>query len=74
MQRLLAIWCPGLLEEHERGREARAFGAVVSALEAFATRVDPVRPGVCAVPTLGPSRYFGGTGCWPAWPSTRWPG
>ena len=60
MQRLLAIWCPALLEEHERGREARAFGAVVRALEAFATRVDPVRPGVCAVPTLGPSRYFGG--------------
>ena len=60
MQRLLAIWCPGILEERELGREARAFGAVVAALEAFATRVDPVRPGVCAVPTRGPSRYFGG--------------
>ena len=60
MQRLLAIWCPGILEEQEHGREARAFGAVVAALEAFATRVDPVRPGVCAVPTRGPSRYFGG--------------
>ncbi len=60
MQRLLAIWCPGILEERELGREARAFGAVVAGLEAFATRVDPVRPGVCAVPTRGPSRYFGG--------------
>src|SRR5580693_444480 len=60
VQRLLAIWCPGILEEQEHGREARAFGAVVGALEAFATRVDPVRPGVCAVPTRGPSRYFGG--------------
>ena len=60
MQRLLAIWCPGILEEQEHGREARAFGAVVAALETFATRVDPVRPGVCAVPTRGPSRYFGG--------------
>jgi protein ImuB len=60
VQRLLAIWCPGILEEREHGREARAFGAVVGALEAFATRVDPVRPGVCAVPTRGPSRYFGG--------------
>ena len=60
MERLLAVWCPGLLEEQEQGREARVFGAVVAALEAFATRVDPVRPGVCAVPTRGPSRYFGG--------------
>ena len=60
MERLLAIWCPGILEEQERGREARLFGTVVAALEAFATRVDPVRPGVCAVPTRGPSRYFGG--------------
>jgi len=60
MERLLALWCPGILEEQEHGREARVFGAVVAALEAFATRVDPVRPGVCAVPTRGPSRYFGG--------------
>jgi protein ImuB len=60
VQRLLAIWCPGILEEQERGREARVFGALVAALEVFATRVDPVRPGVCAVPTRGPSRYFGG--------------
>ncbi len=60
MQRLVAIWCPGILEERELGREARAFDAVVAALEAFATRVDPVRLGVCAVPTRGPSRYFGG--------------
>ncbi len=62
MQRLLVIWCPGILEPQEHGREARVFGAVVAALESFATRVDPVRPGVCAVPTRGPSRYFGGDG------------
>ncbi|HLN42549.1 MAG TPA: hypothetical protein VK215_08840, partial [Acidimicrobiales bacterium] len=60
MERLLVVWCPGILEEQEHGREARVFGAVVAALEAFATHVDPVRPGVCAVPTRGPSRYFGG--------------
>ena len=60
MERLLAIWCPAILEEQEQGREARVFGAMVAALEGFATRVDPVRPGVCAVPTRGPSRYFGG--------------
>jgi hypothetical protein len=60
VQRLLVIWCPDILEEQELGREARTFDAVVEALGAFATRVDPVRPGVCAVPTRGPSRYFGG--------------
>jgi hypothetical protein len=60
VERLLAIWCPAILEEQEQGREARVFGAMVAALEGFATRVDPVRPGVCAVPTRGPSRYFGG--------------
>ena len=60
MERLLVVRCPYLFEEHEHGAEARAFGAVVEALEAFATRVDPVRPGVCAVPTRGPSRYHGG--------------
>ena len=74
VQRLLAIWCPGILEEQEHGREARAFGAVVAALEAFATRVDPVRPGVCAVPTRGPSRYFGGDEALAAWPPRRWRG
>lgn len=60
MERQLVVWCPTLLEEGERGREARAFRRVVEALATFAARVDPVRPGVCAVPTRGPSRYFGG--------------
>jgi hypothetical protein len=60
MERLLVVWCPRLLEEQEHGREARAFAHVVAALEELAARVDPVRPGVCAVPTRGPSRYFGG--------------
>lgn len=60
MERLLVVWCPDLLEERERGREARAFRCVVEALGSFAARVDPVRPGVCAVPTRGPARYFGG--------------
>ena len=60
MERLLVVWCPHLLQEQEHGREARAFGRVVAALEELAARVDPVRPGVCAVPTRGPSRYFGG--------------
>jgi hypothetical protein len=60
VERLLVVRCPGLLEEHEHGREARTSAAVARTLATFATRVDLVRPGVCAVPTRGPSRYFGG--------------
>ncbi|MHB8329417.1 MAG: hypothetical protein ACYDD6_07335 [Acidimicrobiales bacterium] len=60
MERLLAIWCPDLLEEQESGRQARAFGRVLEAVGAFSPAVEAVRPGVCAVPTKGPSRYFGG--------------
>jgi protein ImuB len=60
VERLLVVRCVDLLAQHEHGREARAFAAMTQTLAAFATRVDPVRPGVCAVPTRGPSRYFGG--------------
>lgn len=53
--------CPDLVVvEHDPARDARAFEPVVVAVEAFAPRVEIVRPGVCAVATLGPSRYFGG--------------
>src|SRR3954470_22108577 len=53
--------CPALtvLEQDPVG-EARAFEPAVAALEAFAPGIEIVRPGVCAVPTRGPSRYFGG--------------
>jgi hypothetical protein len=60
MERYLVIWCPGLLEQKSQGREQRAFCQVVEAVSSLATRVEEVRPGVCAVPTRGPSRYFGG--------------
>src|SRR5690606_23121714 len=53
--------CPELeLLEPEPAREARAFEPVVAAIEAFAPRLEITRPGSCAVPTRGPSRYFGG--------------
>ena len=53
--------CPGLVVvEHDRGRDARAFEPVAAAVETFAPRVEIQRPGVCAVATRGPSRYFGG--------------
>jgi protein ImuB len=60
MERQLVAWCPELLEEHERGREARAFVRVVEAVAEFSPRVEIVRPGVCSMRTRGPSRYFGG--------------
>lgn len=53
--------CPDLVVlAFDEARDARAFEPVVAAVEAFAPRVEVVRPGVCAVPTRGPSRYFGG--------------
>jgi len=60
VQRVLVVWCPDLLEEQEDGRGARAFGRVVGAVRTFSPAVEVVRPGVCAVGTRGPSRYFGG--------------
>jgi hypothetical protein len=60
LERLLVVWCPGLLEEQEDGRGARAFARVVETARAFSPAAVAVRPGVCAVPTRGPSRYFGG--------------
>ena len=53
--------CPGLVVlEHDPARDARAFEPVVAAVEAFTPRIEISRPGVCALATRGPSRYFGG--------------
>lgn len=60
MERVLVVWCPEFLEEREDGRGARTFTRVVEAVAAFSPAASPVRPGVCALPTRGPSRYFGG--------------
>src|SRR3954452_25010592 len=46
--------------EHDPAGAARAFEPVVAAVEDFAPGVEILRPGVCAVGTRGPSRYFGG--------------
>ncbi len=40
--------------------EARAFEEVARAIEEVAPRLALERPGVCSLPTRGPSRYFGG--------------
>src|SRR5436305_2586460 len=53
--------CAGLVvTQHDPDGDARAFEPVVAAVESFCPRLEIVRPGVCAVATLGPSRYFGG--------------
>ena len=53
--------CPQLVVlEHDPMRDARVFEPIVAAVETFAPRVEILRPGLCAVPTRGPSRYFGG--------------
>ena len=53
--------CPGLvLVADDPGRDARAFEPVVAAVEVFTPAVEILRPGVCAIATRGPSRYFGG--------------
>jgi protein ImuB len=53
--------CPGLVVvDHDPAADARAFEPVVAAVEVFTPGVEVVRPGVCAMATRGPSRYFGG--------------
>lgn len=60
MDRLVAVCCPLLLHEGERGEEARRFSLVLSALEELCPWVEAVSLGVCALPARGPSRFFGG--------------
>ena len=53
--------CPALVVlEHDDARDARLFEAVVATVESFTPRIEISRPGVCALATRGPSRYFGG--------------
>jgi protein ImuB len=53
--------CPALqLIPRDEAAEARAFEPVAVALEDVCPRLEVIRPGTCAFPTKGPSRYFGG--------------
>ncbi len=53
--------CPDLLVvDRDEASEARAFEPVVAALEAVCPTVEVTRPGLCALATKGPARYFGG--------------
>ncbi|MFQ5557872.1 MAG: DNA polymerase Y family protein, partial [Acidimicrobiales bacterium] len=52
--------CDLVVLERDEAREARAFEAVVAALDDITPRVEITRPGTCAFVMRGPSRYFGG--------------
>ena len=53
--------CPEVVViERDEDREARAFERIAAALDDITPRIEIVRPGVCAFPTRGPSRFFGG--------------
>lgn len=60
MERLVVIWCPGLLEEGQRGEEARRFARVLARAGELCPWVHPIRLGVGALPARGPARFFGG--------------
>jgi protein ImuB len=53
--------CPGIaVVDADPALEARAFETVARSVETVTPRVVLERPGICAFPTRGPSRYFGG--------------
>lgn len=53
--------CPHLVvAEADRAEEARRFEVVLAALENVSADLQVGQPGVCAIPTRGPARYFGG--------------
>jgi protein ImuB len=55
------VRCPGVaVRPVDTAGEARAFEALVRAVEVLAPRLALDRPGLLFVPTRGPSRYFGG--------------
>lgn len=54
-----AAHCPELLlVEAAEERDARCFERVLAVVEAMASSVSPLRPGLCALPV--PGRYYGG--------------
>ena len=68
VERLVAICCPQLLDEGERGVEVRHFAAVLEVVEELCPWVTPVRLGICTIPARGPSRLLGGeAGAKPKW-------
>jgi hypothetical protein len=60
MVRLVVAWCPSLSREGPQGEEPRRFADVLDAATELAPFARPVRLGVLAIPSKGPSRFFGG--------------
>jgi hypothetical protein len=60
MVRLVVAWCPSLGREGPQGLEPRRFADVLDAAIELAPFARPVRLGVLAIPSKGPSRFFGG--------------
>jgi len=60
MVRLVVLWCPSLTREGPRGEEPRRFAEILDAAIDLAPFARPVRLGVLAIPSKGPSRFFGG--------------
>ncbi len=56
----MAVCCPLLQHEGERGEEARRFSLVLRAADELCPWVEPVALGSCTLPARGPSRFFGG--------------
>lgn len=53
--------CPDIhVVERDETAEVRAFEPVVAAVEAVCPTVEVTRPGLCALPSKGAARYFGG--------------
>lgn len=60
-RRLAEACCPGLqLRQRDHGEEARAFEAVLKAVESVSPEVEAREPGCCALYVRGPSRRLGG--------------
>ncbi|MHA7273575.1 DNA polymerase Y family protein [Arthrobacter sp. TMT4-20] len=49
-----------LVEQYDPALDERVFEPVVSAIEKIMPGVQLLRPGLCAIPAQGPSRYYGG--------------
>ncbi len=72
-RRVLVLRCPDWLDRDSVGGDrvggdrvggdrvgARAFESVVAIVGEFCPQVEVLRPGICAIGTRGPARYFGG--------------
>jgi protein ImuB len=55
-----AAGASSIRSERRAGEAAREFESVVAIVGNFCPRVEVLRPGVCAIATRGPARYFGG--------------